>query len=98
MGELTGEARLSLLACEEGCDPIKDRLRGSIRTIIEAVLEEKLDALAIVTAATGHQQPRCHQVSVPGARLLDGESSRREWRSKALECYQTSVLDKVRGE
>ena len=46
MGELTGEARLSLLACEEGCDPIKDRLRGSIRTIIEAVLEEKLDALA----------------------------------------------------
>lgn len=44
MGVLTGEAGLSLLACEEGCDPIEDRLRGSIRTTIEAVVEEELDA------------------------------------------------------
>lgn len=46
MGVLTEEAGLSLLACEEGCDPIEDRLRGSIRTTIEAVVEEELDTFS----------------------------------------------------
>ena len=34
---------MSRLACEEGFDPNEDRLRGAIRTTIEAVFNEELD-------------------------------------------------------
>ncbi|MYG63552.1 MAG: IS256 family transposase [Synechococcus sp. SB0675_bin_7] len=44
MTEATGVSKLGLLACEEGCDPIEDRLRASLRTTIEAVFDEELDA------------------------------------------------------
>ena len=40
----TGASRLSLLACEEGCDPIEERLRAIIRTTMEAVFEEELES------------------------------------------------------
>ena len=33
-----------LVACEEGVDPIEDRLRASTRTTIEAVFFEALDS------------------------------------------------------
>ena len=44
MTEATGVSKLGLLACEEGCDPIEDRLRASLRSTIEAVFDEELDA------------------------------------------------------
>ena len=44
MRESTGASRLSLLSCQEGCDPIKNRLRVSIRSTIEAVFDEELTA------------------------------------------------------
>ena len=44
MTEATGVSKLGLLACEEGCDPIEDRLRASLCSAIEAVFDEELDA------------------------------------------------------
>ena len=44
MTEATGVGRLGLLACEEGCDPIEDRLRATLRSTIEAVFDEELAA------------------------------------------------------
>ena len=50
MTDATGVSRLGLLACEEGCDPIEDRLRATLCSTSEAVLEEELAAvLARVT-------------------------------------------------
>lgn len=43
MTETTGVDRLGLLACEEGCDPIEDHLRATLRSTIEAVFDEELD-------------------------------------------------------
>lgn len=43
MTKTTDTSPISLLACEEGFDPIEDRLRANIRTTIEAVFEEELD-------------------------------------------------------
>ena len=43
MTKPTDTSQISLLACEEGFDPIEDRLRANIRTTIEAVFEEELD-------------------------------------------------------
>lgn len=104
MGVLTEEAGLSLLACEEGCDPIEDRLRGSIRTTIEAVVEEELDTFPgrlkssrsqgpvkgspWWSPGAAHQHPGGPGGEVPRARLLDGEGVGREWCSKALGRYQ----------
>ena len=42
MNETTKTAALSLLASEPGYDPIEERLRASVRTTIEAMLEEEL--------------------------------------------------------
>ena len=36
MTKTTDTSPISLLACEEGFDPIEDRLRANIRTTIEA--------------------------------------------------------------
>ena len=44
MTEATEGSRLGLLACEEGCDPIEERLRATLRATIEAVFDEELDA------------------------------------------------------
>lgn len=43
MNQITGTSALSLLACEEGFDPIEDRLRANIRGTIEAVFNEELN-------------------------------------------------------
>lgn len=43
MTKTTDTSAISLLACEDGFDPIEDRLRANIRTTIEAVFEEELD-------------------------------------------------------
>jgi len=43
MNETTDTSALSLLACDEGFDPIEDRLRANIRSTIEAVFNEELD-------------------------------------------------------
>jgi putative transposase len=43
MKQNTETSALSLLACEDGFDPIEDRLRANIRGTIEAVFEEELD-------------------------------------------------------
>ena len=43
MTETTQTSALSLLACDEGFDPIEDRLRAKIRSTIEAVFNEELD-------------------------------------------------------
>ena len=40
MNQITESARLSLLANDDGYDPIEDRLRASVRTTIEAMFEE----------------------------------------------------------
>ena len=45
MTDATGVGKLGLLACEEGCDPIEDRLHATLRSTIEAVLEEELGCL-----------------------------------------------------
>ena len=42
MNQITESARVSLLANEDGYDPIEDRLRASVRTTIEAMFEEEL--------------------------------------------------------
>ena len=44
MTKTTDTSTLSLLACEEGFDPIEDRLRANIRGTIEAVFTEELDS------------------------------------------------------
>ena len=43
MTKTTDTSPISLLACEEGFDPIEDRLRANIRRTIEAVFNEELD-------------------------------------------------------
>ena len=43
MTKTTDTSPISLLACEDGFDPIEDRLRANIRTTIEAVFAEELD-------------------------------------------------------
>jgi transposase-like protein len=44
MTKITDTSPISLLACEDGFDPIEDRLRANIRTTIEAVFQEELDS------------------------------------------------------
>ena len=44
MTDATGVGKLGLLACEEGCDPIEDHLPATLRSTIEAVFDEELDA------------------------------------------------------
>ncbi|RFP88230.1 IS256 family transposase [Rhodobacteraceae bacterium 63075] len=43
MTKTTDTSALSLLACDDGFDPIEDRLRANIRSTIEAVFSEELD-------------------------------------------------------
>ncbi|MCG2601372.1 MAG: IS256 family transposase [Achromobacter sp.] len=43
MTQITDTSAFSLLACEEGFDPIEDRLRANIRGTIEAVFNEELN-------------------------------------------------------
>lgn len=43
MTQITETSALALLACEEGFDPIEDRLRANIRGTIEAVFNEELN-------------------------------------------------------
>jgi putative transposase len=43
MTQITDTRTLALLACEEGFDPIEDRLRANIRGTIEAVFHEELN-------------------------------------------------------
>lgn len=43
MNQITDVSSLSLLACDEGFDPIEDRLRANIRGTIEAVFNEELN-------------------------------------------------------
>ena len=43
MTKTTDTRPISLLACEDGFDPIEDRLRANIRGTIEAVFNEELD-------------------------------------------------------
>jgi transposase-like protein len=43
MTQITDTRTLALLACEEGFDPIEDRLRANIRGTIEAVFNEELN-------------------------------------------------------
>ncbi len=43
MTQTTGTSLLSLLARDEGFDPIEDRLRANIRSTIEAVFNEELN-------------------------------------------------------
>ncbi len=44
MTKITDTSEFSLLACDEGFDPIEDRLRANIRGTIEAVFNEELDS------------------------------------------------------
>jgi transposase-like protein len=43
MNQITDASAFSLLACDEGLDPIEDRLRANIRGTIEAVFDEELN-------------------------------------------------------
>ena len=43
MNKITDTSAVSLLACDDGFDPIEDRLRANIRSTIEAVFNEELD-------------------------------------------------------
>ena len=43
MAQITDTSTTALLACEEGFDPIEDRLRANIRGTIEAVFDEELN-------------------------------------------------------
>jgi len=44
MNQTTDTSAVSLLACDDGFDPIEDRLRATIRSTIEAVFNEELDS------------------------------------------------------
>lgn len=44
MNKIIDTSALSLLACDDGFDPIEDRLRANIRSTIEAVFIEELDS------------------------------------------------------
>jgi len=44
MNQTTDTNAVSLLACDDGFDPIEDRLRANIRSTIEAVFNEELDS------------------------------------------------------
>lgn len=44
MTKTTDTSAISLLSCDEGFDPIEDRLRANIRGTIEAVFNEELDS------------------------------------------------------
>jgi len=43
MSQTTDTSAVALLACEDGFDPIEDRLRANLRGTIEAVLNEDLN-------------------------------------------------------
>lgn len=43
MTQTTDTSAFSRLACDEGFDPIEDRLRANIRRTVEAVFEEELN-------------------------------------------------------
>ena len=45
MGAATGVSKLGLLAGEEGCDPIEDRLHATLHSTIEVVFDEELAAI-----------------------------------------------------
>jgi hypothetical protein len=47
MNRITDASSLSLLACDEGFDPIEDRLRANIRGTIEAVFKEELNGFLV---------------------------------------------------
>lgn len=44
MNQTTDTSAVSLLACDDGFDPIEDRLRANIRSTIETVFNEELDS------------------------------------------------------
>ncbi|GAW37231.1 hypothetical protein RA2_04307 [Roseovarius sp. A-2] len=44
MNQTTDTSAVSLLACEDGFDPIEDRLRANIRSTIETVFNEELNS------------------------------------------------------
>lgn len=44
MMQTTDTSALSLFACDDGLDPIEDRLRANIRSTIEAVFNEEPDS------------------------------------------------------
>ncbi len=100
MNQITDASPLSLMAFEEGLDPIEDRLRANIRSTIESVFEEELDSFP------GRLRDSRHGGGVKGYR--NGTRGRQitgtfgtgtvsvprariedgEWRSKALPRYQ----------
>lgn len=65
MTQITDTSTLSPLACDEGFDPIEDRLRANIRSTIEAVFNEELNGFLgrlrygrDAGAVKGHGRPR----------------------------------------
>lgn len=44
MNQATDSGAVSLLACDDGFDPIEGRLRANIRSTIETVFNEELDS------------------------------------------------------
>ena len=50
MNQTTDTSAVSLLACDDGFDPIEDRLRANIRSTIEAVFNEGWTAFSAAFA------------------------------------------------
>ena len=104
MTNVTENGALALLANEEGCDPIGDRLRAMVRRTIETMFEEEpAEALGRGRHArggkaggyrNGHRDRELAgtfgtgTVHVPRARIEDEDGRTREWRSKALPRYR----------
>ena len=75
MNKIIDASALSLLACDDGFDPIEDRLRANIRSTIEAVFNEELDSFlgrlrygreagAAKGYRHGHSKLRCDTSSI----------------------------------
>lgn len=104
MTKVTDSSAIWLLSCEEGFDPLEDRLRANIRSTIEAVLQEELDDMlgrVRYSRETGNLKGYRHgtrERQITGTfgtetisvprARIEEDGQVREWRSKAMPKYQ----------
>src|SRR5512139_156751 len=104
MTEPTRSASSSPLEGADWLDPLEERVRQSIRSFIEQLVESEVDAFLgrqrygrgspVAGHRHGHRERQLlgtfgpTTVSVPRARIQEADGRQREWRSQALRAYK----------
>lgn len=104
MTEPTRSASSSPFEGADWLDPLEERVRQSIRSFIEHLVESELDAFLgrqrygrgghVAGHRNGHRERQLlgtfgpTTVSVPRARIQEADGRQREWRSQALRAYK----------